>query len=194
MYVCMYVNVALDFLWCSPPAGSFPIACPRLFGPAFHPDAGRAVGAHGRLGRGAAEAVCGRGLRHLDAWWSQGYEHVPTCKHGGKQQGLASNMFYVHMTTFGIFGDDGWSSLMNTCSHIVCVYLRDFIQKYMAFLQVKPLEALIIDFQWTGVGYGVADVAMHLPHSVHDAALRDGGEEKLVKMYYNDLIRQEFVL
>ena len=83
---------------------------------------------------------------------------------------------------------------MNTCSHIVCVYLRDFIQKYMAFVQVKPLEALIIDFQWTGVGYGVADVAMHLPHSVHDAALRDGGEEKLVKMYYNDLIRQEFVL
>ena len=64
----------------------------------------------------------------------------------------------------------------------------------MAFVQVKPLEALIIDFQWTGVGYGVADVAMHLPHSVHDAALRDGGEEKLVKMYYNDLIRQEFVL
>jgi len=44
------------------------------------------------------------------------------------------------------------------------------------------------------VGYGVADVAMHLPHSVHDAALRDGGEEKLVKMYYNDLIRQELVL
>ena len=44
------------------------------------------------------------------------------------------------------------------------------------------------------MGYGVADVAMHLPPSVHDAALRDGGEEKLVKMYYNDLIRQEFVL
>ena len=44
------------------------------------------------------------------------------------------------------------------------------------------------------MGYGVADVAMHLPHSVHDAALRDGGEEKLVKMYYNDLIRQELVL
>ena len=128
----MYVNVALDFLWCSPPAGSFPIACPRLFGPAFHPDAGRAVGAHGRLGRGAAEAVCGRGLRHLDAWWSQGYEHVPTCKHGGKQQGLASNMFYVHMTTFGIFGDDGWSSLMNTCSdtYSLCLPARFYTEIY----------------------------------------------------------------
>ena len=79
------------------------------------------------------------------------------------------------------------------CSHVVCVYVRDFMQKCIV-IQVKPLEALIIDFQWTGVGYGVADVAMHLPHSVHDAALRDGGEEKLVKMYYNDLMRQELVL
>eukprot|EP00438_Fugacium_kawagutii_P016041 Skav232580 [mRNA] locus=scaffold932:27205:28575:+ [translate_table: standard] len=49
--------------------------------------------------------------------------------------------------------------------------------------------ALIIDFQWTGVGYGVADVAMHLPHSVHDSALRDGGEERLLKLYHSDLLK-----
>ena len=58
------------------------------------------------------------------------------------------------------------------------------------FLPAKDSsKALIIDFQWTGVGYGVADVAMHLPHSVHDSALRDGGEERLVKLYYDDLMK-----
>lgn len=50
-------------------------------------------------------------------------------------------------------------------------------------------KALIIDFQWTGVGYGMADVAMHLPHSVHVSALRNGGEERLVKMYHEELVK-----
>eukprot|EP00747_Dinoflagellata_sp_TGD_P049198 gnl/TRDRNA2_/TRDRNA2_146062_c0_seq1.p1 gnl/TRDRNA2_/TRDRNA2_146062_c0~~gnl/TRDRNA2_/TRDRNA2_146062_c0_seq1.p1 ORF type:complete len:168 (-),score=36.76 gnl/TRDRNA2_/TRDRNA2_146062_c0_seq1:3-455(-) len=49
-------------------------------------------------------------------------------------------------------------------------------------------KALLIDFQWTGVGFGMADVAMHLSHSVACEALRDGGEERLIHFYYTVLM------
>lgn len=48
-------------------------------------------------------------------------------------------------------------------------------------------SALPIDFQWTGVGFGMADVAMHLCHSVSVDALRDGGEQRLVECYMGAL-------
>ena len=35
--------------------------------------------------------------------------------------------------------------------------------------------AALIDFQWTGVGLGMLDVAMHLYHSVELAAMEGGG-------------------
>jgi hypothetical protein len=44
--------------------------------------------------------------------------------------------------------------------------------------------AVLIDFQWTGVGLGMLDVAMHLYHSVSVAAMADGGEEHLLRHYY----------
>lgn len=49
-------------------------------------------------------------------------------------------------------------------------------------------KPILIDFQWTGVGFGMSDVAMHLTHSVHVSALRDGGEEQLVRLYYDSLV------
>ena len=58
------------------------------------------------------------------------------------------------------------------------------------FFPVAPseLSPILIDFQWVGVGFGVADLAMHLPHSVDVAALRDDGEAKLVELYYDSLL------
>jgi hypothetical protein len=35
--------------------------------------------------------------------------------------------------------------------------------------------AALIDFQWTGVGLGMLDVAMHLYHSVELSAMEGGG-------------------
>mmetsp|Transcript_9125 Transcript_9125/g.20120 ORF Transcript_9125/g.20120 Transcript_9125/m.20120 type:complete len:486 (+) Transcript_9125:91-1548(+) len=49
-------------------------------------------------------------------------------------------------------------------------------------------DALLIDFQWTGVGFGMSDVAMHLSHSVAVDALRDGGERSLVQGYHQELL------
>ena len=40
-----------------------------------------------------------------------------------------------------------------------------------------------IDFASTGVGYGMADVAMFLSHSVAPDTLADGGEEALLRIY-----------
>ena len=57
------------------------------------------------------------------------------------------------------------------------------------FLPLEQGEALAIDFQWTGVGYGLSDVAMHLPHSIDVGALRGGGEEKLVRWYHQELLK-----
>ena len=57
------------------------------------------------------------------------------------------------------------------------------------FLPLNQGEALAIDFQWTGVGYGFSDVAMHLPHSIDVSALRAGGEEKLVRWYHQELLK-----
>ena len=36
-------------------------------------------------------------------------------------------------------------------------------------------SAALIDFQWTGIGLGMLDVAMHLYHSVELAAMENGG-------------------
>jgi hypothetical protein len=41
-----------------------------------------------------------------------------------------------------------------------------------------------IDFQWTGLGLGMSDVAMHLFHSVEVSALENGGEEALLRYYH----------
>jgi len=49
-------------------------------------------------------------------------------------------------------------------------------------------DALPIDFQWTGVGFGMSDVAMHLSHSVALDAMRDGGERSLVLGYHEALV------
>jgi len=47
--------------------------------------------------------------------------------------------------------------------------------------------ALPIDFQWTGVGLGMADVAMHLAHSVAPEALAGNGETALLEVYRSSL-------
>ena len=44
-------------------------------------------------------------------------------------------------------------------------------------------DAVLIDFASTGVGFGMADVAMHLQHAITPADLADGGEERLVDGY-----------
>ena len=44
-------------------------------------------------------------------------------------------------------------------------------------------RAMLIDFASTGVGFGMADVAMHLSHSVAPETLADGGEERLIDAY-----------
>lgn len=51
----------------------------------------------------------------------------------------------------------------------------------------ESLTALPIDFQWTGVGYGMSDVAMHFCHSVASDAFEEGGEEFLVNSYLAEL-------
>jgi len=51
-----------------------------------------------------------------------------------------------------------------------------------------PLGPVVfIDFQWTSLGFGMLDVAMHLQHSVACGALEAGGEERLVLHYYDAL-------
>ena len=45
-------------------------------------------------------------------------------------------------------------------------------------------KAILIDFASTGVGFGMADVSMHLVHAIAPADLDlDGGEEKLIDGY-----------
>lgn len=41
----------------------------------------------------------------------------------------------------------------------------------------------LIDFQWTGVGLGMLDVAMHLYHSVELAAMEGDGATNCVELY-----------
>ena len=48
-------------------------------------------------------------------------------------------------------------------------------------------QAMLIDFASTGVGYGMADVAMHLTHAILPADLADGGEERLLDGYLDAL-------
>jgi aminoglycoside phosphotransferase (APT) family kinase protein len=50
---------------------------------------------------------------------------------------------------------------------------------------LDPGGAALIDFQWTGVGLGMLDVAMHLYHSVELAAMEGGGEAELVQFYHS---------
>ena len=44
-------------------------------------------------------------------------------------------------------------------------------------------DAVLIDFASTGIGFGAADVAMHLQHAITPADLVDGGEERLIDGY-----------
>jgi hypothetical protein len=49
-------------------------------------------------------------------------------------------------------------------------------------------EVVPVDFQWTGVGLGMSDVAYHLAHAVGlDALQQDGGEQGLVLFYLAEL-------
>ena len=48
-------------------------------------------------------------------------------------------------------------------------------------------HAGFVDFQWTGVGLGMLDVAMHLYHSVSLAAMTASGEEALLQSYHAEL-------
>lgn len=48
-------------------------------------------------------------------------------------------------------------------------------------------EAVLIDFASTGVGFGVADVALHLVHALSPADLDGGGEEALLDSYLDAL-------
>lgn len=53
------------------------------------------------------------------------------------------------------------------------------------FLPLKDEdEPLLIDFASVGVGLGVSDIAMHIPHALHPDDLDNGGEEELVEHYY----------
>eukprot|EP00040_Diaphanoeca_grandis_P013907 m.70254 g.70254 ORF g.70254 m.70254 type:complete len:471 (-) comp24199_c0_seq1:165-1577(-) len=49
-------------------------------------------------------------------------------------------------------------------------------------------SAILIDFQWTSIGYGMCDVAMHLFHSVNSDALQNGGDQRLLRFYYDSLM------
>lgn len=49
-------------------------------------------------------------------------------------------------------------------------------------------EAVPVDFQWTGVGLGMSDVAYHLTHAVGlDALQQDSGERGLILFYLAEL-------
>ena len=50
--------------------------------------------------------------------------------------------------------------------------------------------AIPIDFQWSGQGLGMLDVAMHLYHSVEVAAMVGGGEDQLLRHYHTHVVRQ----
>jgi hypothetical protein len=51
----------------------------------------------------------------------------------------------------------------------------------------EDLQPILIDFASVGVGLGVSDIAMHIPHALHPNDLKDGEEERLVEHYYNAL-------
>jgi hypothetical protein len=50
-----------------------------------------------------------------------------------------------------------------------------------------PASAVLIDFASTGVGLGMADVAMHVVHALVPSDLDNGGEEALVDGYLTAL-------
>jgi len=50
-------------------------------------------------------------------------------------------------------------------------------------------KALMIDFASAGLGFGMSDVAFHIPHAVHPNDLANGGEDLLVEAYFNALTK-----
>ena len=61
---------------------------------------------------------------------------------------------------------------------------------FLPLMQEKKEEAeraMPIDFQWTGVGDAMLDVAQHLYHSVSLEAMEHGGEEELLEYYHAEL-------
>jgi hypothetical protein len=52
----------------------------------------------------------------------------------------------------------------------------------------EPEGCLLVDFASTGVGLGMSDLAMHIHHAVLPEHLADGGEERLVRRYWEHLI------
>ncbi|KAL7531647.1 hypothetical protein ACHAXR_004149 [Thalassiosira sp. AJA248-18] len=78
--------------------------------------------------------------------------------------------------------------------------LSESYKKYRTFTHGDPkqanlffrpngsgLEVGLIDFQWAGFGLAATDVAHFLSAAVHADLLDDGGEEKLLKHYYDEL-------
>ena len=47
----------------------------------------------------------------------------------------------------------------------------------------KASNGMLIDFQWTGMGYGATDIAMHLAHCLRPECFENGDEEKLIDYY-----------
>jgi len=53
--------------------------------------------------------------------------------------------------------------------------------------QKEKLQLGLIDFQWSGFGLAATDIAHFLASAVHADMLVDGGEERLMKYYYQEL-------
>ena len=51
----------------------------------------------------------------------------------------------------------------------------------------SELEVGLIDFQWSGFGLAATDVAHHITAVIHADLLENGGEETLLRHYYDDL-------
>jgi thiamine kinase-like enzyme len=49
------------------------------------------------------------------------------------------------------------------------------------------LQVGMLDFQWCGFGLAATDIAHHLTTAVDADALKDGGEEKLLRYYFGEL-------
>jgi len=51
-------------------------------------------------------------------------------------------------------------------------------------------HAVLVDFASTGIGLGMSDLAMHIHHAVHPEYLANGGEESLVRHYWEHLTKR----
>ena len=81
---------------------------------------------------------------------------------------------------------DAYATLMHGDYKAMNVFLPSVHATDAGERQEDGAEAplpLLIDFASAGVGYGMADVAMHLSHSVAPETLAHGGERRLLESY-----------